>query len=154
MTEETGFEVILTRERGMQFGVEFAGLGLPPLTVDESPPVGGGAGPNPARLLAAAVGHCLSASLLFCLAKARIPVVAFRTAVKGTLARNERGRWRITALSVRVEPTVAELDRERAARCLELFEDFCVVTESVRRGIEVAVAVAPRTSGTTAPEAG
>lgn len=141
MSEETGFEVTLTRERGMQFSVEFAGLGLPPLTVDESPPVGGGTGPNPARLLAAAVGHCLSASLLFCFAKSRIPVAEFRTAVKGTLVRNERGRWRIRALSVRLEPTVAEPDRERAARCLELFEDFCVVTQSVRDGIPVEVRV-------------
>jgi hypothetical protein len=29
-------------------------------------------------------------------------------------------------------------------RCLELFEDFCVVTQSVRRGIDAEVAVAPR----------
>lgn len=28
-------------------------------------------------------------------------------------------------------------------RCLELFEGFCVVTQSVRRGIDVDVAVEP-----------
>jgi hypothetical protein len=27
------------------------------------------------------------------------------------------------------------------ARCLEIFEDFCIVTESVRHGIPVAVEV-------------
>ena len=47
------------------------------------------------------------------------------------------------ALRVQLAPTVAEADRSRLARCLELFEDYCVVTESVRDGIDVAVEVAP-----------
>ncbi len=154
MSDETAFEVRLTQHSGMQCTVEFAGLGLGPLTVDEQPPVGGGAGPDPARLLAAAVGHCLSASLIFCLAKSRVGLAGLRTSVTGTLARNERGRWRIRELSVRLEPAIAEPDRERAARCFELFEDFCVVTESVRHGIAVSAAVAPRASGGPALEAG
>jgi hypothetical protein len=32
-------------------------------------------------------------------------------------------------------------ERERVAPCLDLFEDFCTVTESIRRGVEVRVAV-------------
>ena len=35
------------------------------------------------------------------------------------------------------------MQRSRVERCLELFEDFCVVTQSVRNGIEVDVAVEP-----------
>ncbi len=127
----------------MEFAVEFPGEALAPLTVDEPPPVGRGAGPNPARLLAAAVGHCLSASLLFCLEKSRVRVAELRTTVRGRLARNERGRWRIAALAVQLDPTIAEPDRERAERCLELFEDFCIVTASVRQGVEISVEVLP-----------
>ena len=37
-------------------------------------------------------------------------------------------------------------DRERIQRCVDLFEDFCTVTASVRDGIPVHVEVAP-TSG-------
>lgn len=35
-------------------------------------------------------------------------------------------------------------DGERIGRCLELFEDLCVVTQSVRTGIDVQVAVEPK----------
>jgi len=34
-----------------------------------------------------------------------------------------------------------EQDRERMNRCLEIFEDFCLVTQSVRKGIDVQVDV-------------
>lgn len=33
--------------------------------------------------------------------------------------------------------------RERMGRCLEIFESFCTVTESVRQGIDVKVSVEP-----------
>ena len=37
----------------------------------------------------------------------------------------------------------APAEQRRMRRCLELFEDFCVVTQSVRSGSEVDVAVEP-----------
>jgi uncharacterized OsmC-like protein len=32
------------------------------------------------------------------------------------------------------------------ARCLEVFEDYCVVTQSVRDGIDITVSVEPSTA--------
>ena len=113
------------------------------LVVDEPPPLGWNAGPNPTRLLGAAVGSCLGASLLFCLRKSRVAVHDLRTTVEGTLVRNERGRLRIGSLRVHLAPGVAAEDRARLARCTELFEDFCIVTQSVREGMAVALEVAP-----------
>jgi hypothetical protein len=43
---------------------------------------------------------------------------------------------------VAIRPEVAG-DRSRLGRCLKLLEDFCVVTDSVRRGLSVAVEVGP-----------
>jgi organic hydroperoxide reductase OsmC/OhrA len=66
---------------------------------------------------------------------------ALRTTVEGTLVRNERGRLRIGGLRVRLAPEVTAEQRGRMGRCLDLFQDFCIVTESVREGITVDVEV-------------
>jgi organic hydroperoxide reductase OsmC/OhrA len=63
------------------------------------------------------------------------------TTVEGTLVRNERGRLRIGAIRVKLAPDVAPEQRDRVSRCLGLFEDFCIVTESVRQGVRVDVEV-------------
>jgi uncharacterized OsmC-like protein len=148
MSAAERFAVQLTLQEDYRFAMSFGTDPVPELTVDELPPLGGGAGPNPVRLLAGAVGHCLGASLLYCLKRSRIAVPDLRITVEGTLARNERGRLRVGSLHVTLAPDVAEPDRARMSRCLELFEDFCVVTESVRNGVPVTVDVAsPATAG-------
>ena len=64
------------------------------------------------------------------------------TKVHATLERNETGKWRVRSLRVNIKADpVNEADRERIRRCVEIFEDFCVVTQSVRKGIDVQVAV-------------
>lgn len=135
------FTLALSLKDGYAFTVDFEQEGVAPLLLDETPPLGAGAGPNPARLLGAAVGGCLGASLLFCLRKSHIDVPALRTTVTGTLVRNERGRLRIGEITVRLSPEVPPDQRERMGRCVALFEDFCIVTESVRQGIAVNVVV-------------
>lgn len=147
--ESHGFEVTLTRGPAYQFSVRFNGLSTryshhiaPDLVMDEPPPLGEGNGPNAARILAAAIGNCLSASLLYCLERAHIPVGDMKTTVTGELARNDRGRLRVGKLRVEIMPEVG-LESPRGERCLSLFEDFCAVTQSVREGIDVEVAVHP-----------
>ena len=138
---ESRFALQLTLQEGYRFTVSFGDEPFPELTVDEPPPLGSGRGPNPARLLATAVGQCLGASLLHCLRRSRIDVTGLRTTVEGTLVRNERGRLRIGEIRVTLAPEVDPEQRERIGRCLELFEDFCIVTESVRHGFPVSVNV-------------
>jgi organic hydroperoxide reductase OsmC/OhrA len=138
--------VRLDLEDGYRFRVDF-GDGLPALVMDEPVPLGAGSGPNASAVLGAAVGNCLSASLLYCLRKARIDVEDLRTEVEVTFARNPRGRLRVGALRVELHPQVAASDEGRLGRCLALFEDFCVVTDSVRHGIDVEADVVPGKSG-------
>jgi uncharacterized OsmC-like protein len=126
---------------GYRFLVRFDQDGVAPLVMDEPAPLGEGRGPSASRVLAAAVGDCLSASALYCLRKARVPVLAMRTTVETRLARNAQGRLRIGSITVRIQAEVAPEDRARMGRCLDLFEEFCVVTQSVRQGIPVEVAL-------------
>jgi len=141
MTREQ-FAVTLTLQDGYAFSVDFGEQLGAPFLVDELPPLGKGRGPNPARVLAAAVGSCLGASLLFCLRKAHVEPAGLRTTVATTMIRNARGRLRIGKIDVHLSPELAaEQGGERIGRCVELFEDFCIVTESVRTGIEVNVTV-------------
>jgi uncharacterized OsmC-like protein len=129
----------LKRVEGYKFKAEFDAEGIPDLIVDESKPIGESSAPNPTRLLSVAVGHCLSSSLLYCLAKARIPVVNLETTVKTTLGRNEQGYLRVKNLDVQMHLNVDEKDKPRLSRCLDIFENYCTVTQSVRNGIAVTV---------------
>ena len=123
------------------FRVRFDKEQFAPLTMDEPAPLGKESGPNASRILAAAVGNCLSASLLFCARKGRANIGPIRTHVRAQLAKNERGRWRVVKLQVEIDPRIPEEEKQNALRCLDLFEDYCVVTQSVRQGIPVEVSV-------------
>ena len=141
MADDGAFVVTLERIERYLFQAAFEGAGLEPLLVDEAPPLGGGRGPDPSRLLATAVGNCLSASLLFCLERSHIPVKELKTRVTGAIRRNERGRLRVAQLDVEIMADIDPADLPRAARCRDLFEDFCVVTASVKQGVPVSVRV-------------
>lgn len=144
---ETGHEgarVEITREEGFRFKVRGGGDRPVEIITDEPPPLGSGAGPSPSELLAAAVGSCLASSLLFCLQKARLEVKDLEADVTSTMVRDPKGRLRIGGMRVRLAPSVDPGVREKMDRCLEIFESFCTVTQSVRRGVDVTVEVEPR----------
>ena len=117
--------------------------GATSLTIDEPEPLGENSGPSPSRVLAAALASCLGASLVFCLRRSRIDVMGLHTTASTELVRNERGRMRVGTVTVRLEPVVAHEQQPMMARCLEVFEDYCVVTASVRPSITVNVSVHP-----------
>lgn len=133
--------ISMDQVRDYEFRVRFDKDHYPDLLMDEPPPLGKDTAPNAARILGAAVGNCLTASLLFCMRKARADLGALHTEVTVRLARNEQGRLRIAGVEVEIDPRHAPADQARLERCLGLFEDFCVVTQSVRQGIDVQVRV-------------
>ncbi|MFX1377320.1 MAG: OsmC family protein [Promethearchaeota archaeon] len=104
-------------------------------------------GPNPSRLLALGVLGCLSASFIFCLKKRNFRVDDFKAEAEVAFTRNEKNFWRIKNIEVNIFPTITDPDTlKRAKQCLKsskegvsFFEQFCIVTQSVRSGIEVNV---------------
>ena len=141
MSDEQVIELTLEQTGNYEFRVRFDGTAIPDLTTDETAPLGGEAGPNPDRLLLAAVANCMSASLLFALRKYKNAPDKLVTKARATLERNEHKRLRVTRINVDLqlaEPTSA---LEHVERALAQFEDFCIVTESVRQGVVVDVSV-------------
>lgn len=142
MSENVHFSVELEQREGYEFVVRFDRPKGAELVLDEPPPLGAEHGPNAARLIAAAVANCLSASLVFCLrGKFKQNVGPIRAMATGTLERNEKGRHRIAGLDVVISLAEKKEEIPHLDRCLQQFEDFCIVTESVRRGIPVSVKV-------------
>jgi len=138
---DRSIETKLRLIEGYKFDVNFDVDYLPNMVADEPKPIGEGSGPNAPRLLAVAVGQCMSSSLIYCLKKARIPINNLETTVKTNLFKNEKGRTRIKSIDIQISLEVNEEDKTRINRCLTIFEDYCTVTQSIRNGIQVNVKV-------------
>jgi uncharacterized OsmC-like protein len=144
MAEPHELSVTVEHLRDLEFKVRFDWPDAGELLMDEPEPNGHRRGPNASRLLAAAVGNCLSASLLFCLQRSKLAISGATTKVSGRIARNERGRLRVEGFAVRIHLPVGGEERERLDRCLGLFEDYCTVGASIRHGIPIAIEVVDR----------
>lgn len=132
--------ITITQQENYKFLVDF-GMGLSPLLADEPEPLGSGEGPDPSRILLAAVVNCLAASLLFALKKFKQDpgrITATATALTG---RNENNRLRVTAIEVTLSLGRAGSELEHLDRVLAQFEDFCTVSQSVRAGLPIHVKV-------------
>jgi uncharacterized OsmC-like protein len=139
--EARRISISLDSIQDFEFRVKFDPMQLQDLVIDEPAPMGHGKGPDPGRLLAAAIGGCLSASLLFCAQKLRLKMSGLHADISVTHTRNEKGRLRIGKIDVEIDPRIDEPDDQKLQKCLSLYEDFCVVTQSVRKGLDVSVKV-------------
>ena len=134
------FGISVERLSGYEFRVSFDKPQYASLTLDEPAPLGDDSAPNAARVLAAAIGNCLSASLVFCLSRSKVELESLRTDVRVEIVRNEQRRLRVGKVEVVLHPSRVE-NQAAFQACLENFEDFCVVTQSVRDGLDVEVRV-------------
>jgi len=132
--------VELTQQQDYRFDIQF-GQDIPVLVGDEPAPLGGGQGPSPVHLLCAAVGNCLSDSLLFALRKFKQQPEPLRCTVEAEVGRNAEGRMRVLQLQARLQLGVPAAALEHLDRVLSQFEEFCTVTQSVRQGLPVQLEV-------------
>ena len=132
--------VQLRQQQDYQFHIHF-GEGLPILLGDEPAPLGQGQGPTPVQLLAAAVGNCLSDSLLFALRKFKQAPEHIQCDVAAEVGRNAENRLRVLSLKAVLTLGVPAAKLEHLDRVLDQFESFCTVASSVSQGIPVTVEV-------------
>jgi uncharacterized OsmC-like protein len=111
-----------------------------PVLTDEPDPVGTNAGPSTPAMLAMAVGHCLSASLVETLRHAGIWVAGLTTEAVAVVAPNAEGLPRIKQINVTIRPIVSK-ESSNIKRCIDVFEKYCTVCQSIRPAIPVHVDV-------------
>jgi organic hydroperoxide reductase OsmC/OhrA len=137
----TEFAIEIDQVDEYEFRVRLDKPQYPELLVDAPAPVGKDLNPSPSRLLAAAMGHCLASGLLYCARKLRVSLGPIHARVVTEIVRNDRGYPRIGKMHVEIDTQAPESEQAEAARCTRMFEDFCMVSQSVREGIEVEVRV-------------
>ena len=135
MSEKT-ITVELRQQADYRFDIHFD-EGMAIVTSDEAPPLGTGLGPTPVHLLCAAVGNCLSDSLLFAFRKFKQAPEPIRCTVQADVGRNAEGRLRVLNMNAKIHLGVTADQLEQADRVLSQFEGFCTVTQSVAQGIPV-----------------
>ncbi len=139
--DKEGFTIEMERLEDYRFRAKFDKGSMGEIITDESEMAGGDeTGPDPSRLLATSSLNCLMASLLFCLKKKRVDIDSLEGKVTGTIERVD-DRLRVTKLDVEITPDIDEEDEKKLEKCKEIFEDYCVVTQSIRNGIDVDVDV-------------
>ncbi|MEX2718448.1 MAG: OsmC family protein [Candidatus Sigynarchaeum springense] len=136
-------QVEVNWEKDLIFKVDFDGLKVPKIHVDETnKDEAEMVGVTPARLLASAVGSCLASSLAFCMSKRDVQVESLIAKARATTGRDQDGRLRVQEIAVDLFPkTTNPAAIKRLGECKKVFEKFCTVTESVRKGIKVIVNV-------------
>ena len=137
---ENSTTVELIQNNDYRFDIHF-GDTLPVLTGDEPVPLGTGLGPSPVQLLCAAVGNCLSNSLLFALRKFKQAPEPLRCTVQAEVGRNTDNRLRVLRMTASLHLGVPADQLQHLDRVLAQFEAYCTVTQSISQSIPVTLQV-------------
>ena len=137
---ESSVHIRLQQKQDYQFDIHFGG-DVPQVMGDEPAPLGAGQGPSPVQFLAAAVGNCLSDSLLFALRKFKQAPEPLSCDVHAEVGRNAEGRLRVLAIRAVLTLGVPAAALQHLDRVLGQFESYCTVTQSVGQGIAVSIEV-------------
>jgi uncharacterized OsmC-like protein len=137
---ENSITVELIQKHDYRFDIHFAEA-IPVLTSDEPVPLGTGQGPSPVQLLCAAVGNCLSDSLLFALRKFKQAPEPLRCTVQAEVGRNSDNRLRVLQMTATLRLGVPAAQLQHLDRVLGSFEAYCTVTQSVGQGISIDIQV-------------
>jgi len=132
--------VELSQRNDYRFDIAF-GEDVPMLTSDEPAPLGTGLGPSPVQMLCAAVGNCLSDSLLFAFRKFKQVPEPIHCVVTAEIGRNTDNRLRVLNMTAEIRMGALVSALAQVEHVLAQFEEFCTVTQSVRQGIPVIIQV-------------
>lgn len=139
MSNELKTRVSLKQEEEMIYKCNLGEIKMDTLYIDEKHDKNSERiGPSPVKLLALSVLGCLAASFSFCLNKKEFSLSDLLGHAEVTIARNDKHLWRVKKIDVRISPKIDTPElRKRADQCAKFFEQYCIISESLRNGIEV-----------------
>jgi organic hydroperoxide reductase OsmC/OhrA len=102
------------------------------------PPEFGGPGDmwSPEHLLLASANLCLMATFVAVSEKSKLDVASYESKAEGLLDKTPEGMG-FTSIVLTVTLEVAEADRSKAERLMELAKKHCIVSNSLKRPVEV-----------------
>ena len=98
-------------------------------------------GPEAVTLFTMSAAYCMAASLNYYLAKARVLPTTLRAKGHVEMRLTDEHYRRIKCLDIDIRIEVAEKEHKRLERALSRFNDFCIITESIRGSFPVRVQV-------------
>jgi uncharacterized OsmC-like protein len=106
-------------------------------------------GPDAASLLGMAVISCLSASFIFCLEKRNLTLDDLEAKADITFKEPKKGYKRVASIDVKIIPKTSDPEvLKRVKQCIKeikgghmFFEESCIISPSVREGIDIEVHV-------------
>ena len=106
-------------------------------------------GPDAASLLGMAVISCLSASFIFCMEKRNLTLDNLEAKADISFKELKQGYKRIDSIDVKIIPKTDDADvLKRIKQCIKelksgqmFFEESCIITPSIREGINIQVKV-------------
>ena len=141
MVEELKTKVGLKQQEEMIFKCDLGQLKMQDLYIDEKhKQETERIGPSPIKLLALSILGCLAASFTFCLQKKNFILSDLEGKAEVTIARNDKGFWRVKKIDIIIIPKVDDPKmRKRVDQCRKFFEQYCIISESLRNGIDLDV---------------
>ncbi len=141
MTIESRVKVGLKLQENMLFKCELGNVKMQDLYIDErNKKKHEKIGPSPIKLLALSVLSCLAACFEFCLQKKGFTLSDLDGRAEVTFLRKDKDFWRIKKIDVDILPKIDNLEmRKSIAQCKGLFEQHCIISESLRKGMEINV---------------
>jgi len=143
LLNESKSEVGIKLEEEMIFKCDLGQIQMNDLFIDEKHKKSvDKIGPNPSKLLALSVLGCLAASFAFCLQKKNFTLSDLEGKAIILSKKNEKGFWRLKKINIKLTPKIDNPEmRKRVEQCIEVFEQFCFISESLRNGIDLEVKI-------------
>jgi uncharacterized OsmC-like protein len=143
MSIELNSEVGLKQKEEMIFKCDLGNLNMQDLYIDEKHKKNKDkVGPSPVKLFALSVLACLAASFIFCIQKKNLSLSDLEAKAETKIARNDKGFWRIKKIDICLIPKTNNLTiRKRINQCTKFFKNYCIISESVRKGIDIDIKI-------------